>query len=467
MRRRMFTALLTLIALIGSSLLASSAAQAAPPNSRVMAYLNQISGTKTMSGQYNRQPNAQPAMWTNQAHTITGQWPAIWGSDFQFESAEIANRQTMINEAISQWNNGSLVTLSWHVCPPTMPEPCDYYTGVQSHLSDTQWSQLVTSGTSLNNAWKARLDTIVPYLNQLKNAGVEVLWRPLHEINENVFWWGNRQGSNGSSRLFQITKDYLDSKGLSNLIYVWNVDLWADPNTYGNYYPGSNYVDVLSLDWYQDNAGNRFPTQAAYNAMVSLAGSKPIALGEVGKVPTPTQLATQPRWTYWLVWAEYLTDQNWNTNANTQTTYFDYRTVNRAGLSLPSSSNSNLAYGRPAVASSTESSSYPASAAFDENNSTRWASQWNPSEWIYVDLGSTRTVNSVQLVWEGAYATKYQIQTSNDGSVWTTVFTDTAGAGGTKDIGLGTVNARYVKMYAWERATAYGYSLYEFKVFGP
>lgn len=48
MRRRMFTALVTLIALIGSSLLASGAAQAAPPNSRVMAYLNQISGTKTM-----------------------------------------------------------------------------------------------------------------------------------------------------------------------------------------------------------------------------------------------------------------------------------------------------------------------------------------------------------------------------------------------------------------------------------
>lgn len=466
MRRRILTATIALLAVIGASLAATAPATAAPPNSRVMSYLNQISGTKTLSGQYNRQPNAQPAMWTNQANTITGQWPAVWGSDFQFESAEIANRQTMINEAINQWNSGSLVTLSWHVCPPTMPEPCDYYSGVQSDLTNTQWTQLITNGSSLNNAWKARLDTVVPYLTQLKNAGVEVLWRPLHEINENIFWWGNRQGSSGSSRLYQITKEYLDSKGLTNLIYVWNVDLWTDPSTYPSYYPGSSYVDVLSLDWYQDSAGNKFPTQAAYNAMVALAGSKPIALGEVGKVPTPAQLASQPRWTYWLVWAEYLTNQSWNTNSSIQTTYFDYRTVNRAGLTLPSGLSSNLAQGRTVYASSTESASYPASAAFDNNNGTRWASQWTSSEWIYVDLGSTRTVNSVQLAWEGAYAKQYQIQTSTDGVTWTTRFTDGAGTGGTKDIGLGSVSARYVKMYAWERATTYGYSLYEFKVFG-
>lgn len=465
--RRTLIGILIVAGMLLAGLTPTTAASAAPPNSRVMAYLNQISGSKTLSGQYNRQPNAQPALWTNQANTITGQWPAVWGSDFQFESAEIANRQTMINEAINQWNSGSLVTLSWHVCPPTMPEPCDYYSGVQSDLSNAQWTELITNGTTLNNAWKSRLDKIVPYLQQLKNAGVEVLWRPLHEINEQVFWWGNRQGANGSSRLFQITKDYLDSKGLTNLIYVWNVDLWTDPSTYPNYYPGANYVDVLSLDWYQDSAGNKFPTTAAYNAMVSLANGKPIALGEVGKVPTPAQLASQPRWAYWLVWAEYLTDQSWNTNSSIQATYFDYRTVNRAGLALPASSNSNLAQGKPVYASSTESASYPASAAVDNNNSTRWASAWTDSEWIYADLGSTRTINSVQLAWEAGYATQYQIQTSNNGSTWTTVYTDTAGGGGTKTIDLGSISARYVKMYAWQRATPYGYSLYEFKVFGP
>lgn len=76
-------------------------------------------------------------------------------------------------------------------------------------------------------------------------------------------------------------------------------------------------------------------------------------------------------------------------------------------------------------------------------------------------------MNSVQLAWEGAYAKQYQIQTSTDGTSWTTALTDTAGVGGTKYIGLGSVSARYVKMYAWDRATAYGYSLYEFKVIGP
>lgn len=453
------------VAIVALAVLAITPAQAAPANSRVMSYLNSISGSKVLSGQYNRQPLSDPAKWTNQAHTITGQWPGVYGSDFEFEASEIAARQTMVNEAIAEWNAGSLVTLSWHVCPPTMAEPCDYTTGVQSKLTDAQWSQLITSGSSLNNAWKSRLDTIVPYLNQLKNAGVEVLWRPLHEMNENVFWWGNRPGTSGSAKLYQITKDYLDSKGLTNLIYVWNLDNWADPSTFASYYPGSNYVDVASLDWYQDSSGNRFPTTAAYNSLLSVAGGKPIALAEVGKVPTPAQLASQPKWAYWLVWAEYLTDQNWNNNTAIQTTYFDYRTVNRSGIALPAT-NTNLAQGKPAYASSTESSSYPASNATDGNTSTRWSSAYADPQWLYVDLGSNRTVNSVQLWWESAYASKYQIQTSTDGNTWTTVFTDESGTGGTKDIGLGSVTARYVKVYGYQRATTYGYSLWEMKVFG-
>jgi hypothetical protein len=36
--------------------------------------------------------------------------------------------------------------------------------GVKSYLNDTQWNELITNGTQLNNNWKARLDIIAGYL---------------------------------------------------------------------------------------------------------------------------------------------------------------------------------------------------------------------------------------------------------------------------------------------------------------
>ncbi len=55
----------------------------------------------------------------------------------------------------------------------------------------------------------------------------------------------------------------------------------------------------------------------------------------------------------------------------------------------------------------------------DGNYSTRWASDWSDPQWVQVDLGSAQTFNHVLLAWEDAYATSYQIQTSNDGTTWT------------------------------------------------
>ena len=45
---------------------------------------------------------------------------------------------------------------------------------------------------------------------------------------------------------------------------------------------------------------------------------------------------------------------------------------------------------------------------------------WTDNEWIQVDLGSQKAFTTVQLVWEAAFAKGYKIQTSNDGTTWTT-----------------------------------------------
>lgn len=123
----------------------------------------------------------------------------------------------------------------------------------------------------------------------------------------------------------------------------------------------------------------------------------------------------------------------------------------------------NIALNKPATASS---SSAAPSLSFDGNLSTRWGSSYTDAEWIYVDLGSSVYVDAVKLYWETAYGKSYQIQVSNDGTNWTNVYTTTTGDGGTDDISFTPTLARYVKMNGTLRGSVYGYSLWEFEVYG-
>jgi hypothetical protein len=123
-----------------------------------------------------------------------------------------------------------------------------------------------------------------------------------------------------------------------------------------------------------------------------------------------------------------------------------------------------LSTGKPALSSSVEPG-YPAVLAVDGDPATRWSSAFTDPQWLQVDLGSTQALGRVELNWEVAYGKTYQIQTSTDGTTWTPVATATARTGGNETL-LVTGTARYVRMYGTERGTEWGYSLYEFKVYG-
>jgi hypothetical protein len=188
------------------------------------------------------------------------------------------------------------------------------------HLTDAQWSDLVTDGGMLNGVWKSRLDAVAPYFQQLQAAGMAALFRPQHEMNQGVFWWGGRPGQGGTSALFQVTHDYLlDHWGLDNIVWVWGMQgIWdSSTNSYDfdQYNPGDSYWDVMSLDFY-DGTGY---TDQKYQAMLAEAGNKPIAIGEREVLPTPDELTAQPRWVYFMGWAE-LIQQN-DSNAQITATY--------------------------------------------------------------------------------------------------------------------------------------------------
>jgi hypothetical protein len=125
----------------------------------------------------------------------------------------------------------------------------------------------------------------------------------------------------------------------------------------------------------------------------------------------------------------------------------------------------NIAQGKPATASSTENSGYSAARGNDGSNTTRWSSSFSNNQWWRVDLGSAQMVGKVSINWEAAYASQYQIQTSNDASTWTTQATVNITGAGVKTTTFTPVSARYVRILGVTRGTAWGISFWEAQVF--
>ncbi|MFI8324354.1 glycosyl hydrolase family 8 [Streptomyces sp. NPDC085529] len=128
--------------------------------------------------------------------------------------------------------------------------------------------------------------------------------------------------------------------------------------------------------------------------------------------------------------------------------------------------DSLVSAGKPATSSSVEGSGFGPALAVDGSTTTRWASlEGVDPQWIRIDLGANHTLSRVKLDWEAAYAKTYRIQTSADGSTWTDVYTTTTGDGAVDDLAV-SGSGRYVRMYGTGRGTPYGYSLWEFQVYG-
>ncbi|GGK95604.1 hypothetical protein GCM10012284_32210 [Mangrovihabitans endophyticus] len=125
-----------------------------------------------------------------------------------------------------------------------------------------------------------------------------------------------------------------------------------------------------------------------------------------------------------------------------------------------------LSQGKPATASSTEApNAYRAEEAVDGNPGTRWSSTFSDPQWLQVDLGSSSSITRVELNWETAAAKAFQIQVSDNASNWNTIYSTTTSTGGDQSLNVNGTG-RYVRMYGTQRTTGYGYSLWEFKVFG-
>lgn len=136
------------------------------------------------------------------------------------------------------------------------------------------------------------------------------------------------------------------------------------------------------------------------------------------------------------------------------------------GAAAQCDSTIDLALGRTAVASSLQDPVYPASNAVDgDTTGSRWASAFQDSQYIYIDLGNVYDLCQIKLYWEAAYATDFNIDVSSDAVSWTTIDSVRGNTSLQNSFSVG-VNARYVRMFGIHRATGFGFSLYEILVFG-
>jgi mannan endo-1,4-beta-mannosidase len=276
---------------------------ASPEAVKLLQYIYSISGNHTLTGQHGV-PLLRTARLV-EAQRAGGHFPALFGMDFGFDSPGtwdgINFRQKIVDDAIEKYHEGYIVVLMWHAVRPIEQEPVKFSTSIEGKLTDQQWHDLVTPGTEINERWKSQVDVIAWYLTQLRDAHVPVLWRPYHEMNGGWFWWGKKPGPDGYKKLYRMLFNRLvNFHKLNNLIWIYGAnEVTPGVDPYGTYYPGDDVVDILATDIYHSGFAKE-----QYDQLLALAKDKPIALAEVGAVPSPEILKEQPRWTWFMYWGD-------------------------------------------------------------------------------------------------------------------------------------------------------------------
>jgi mannan endo-1,4-beta-mannosidase len=281
---------------------------ASPEAIKLLNYLYSLQGKQTLAGQHNYNQNLSQYMDT--VKSITDKYPAVWGTDFILNGITDPGPE-IVKEAIRRYHEGYIVTLMWHAGRPVDEPPFGWKESIQAELDDNQWKELTTPGTPLQLKWEKQVDKIAFFLKQLQDANVPVLWRPYHEMNGVWFWWGDKKGPEGYQKLWKMMFDrFTNVHKLNNLLWVWNANAPRDipfdqAYSYKEYYPGADYVDVLATDVYNSDYEDR-----DYNELLDLANGKLIALGECGELPKPEILQVQPKYTWFMVWANWIQIDN-------------------------------------------------------------------------------------------------------------------------------------------------------------
>lgn len=216
------------------------------------------------------------------SHEVTGAYPAVLGSDFHYYLDKSDTEKGYHTDAVKwAYQQGLVVTFDWHISARnTSSYTCD---GSPVNLA----KNIATGNTNGDRDWYlAELDKVVDIINNdlvVNGENIPIVFRPLHEMNGNWFWWGaNCSGFTPAEykALFQLTVNYIKERTTS-VLFCWSPNSPVNSTVITNYYPGDEYVDVLGLDMYEITAS---PFRQYIAAIVDYAQShgKIAVLSETG-----------------------------------------------------------------------------------------------------------------------------------------------------------------------------------------
>ena len=263
---------------------------------QLLNYLYKIQGKHVLSGQHNAPHELRIS--TDTIVSYVGEATAIWGSDFINVRKE-ADWKVTIDEALQAHQSGAIITLMYHQGRP-YPDSIGFF---RDKINDEDWEELITPGTAIHQTWQKDIDKLAAHLKVLQENNVPVLWRPYHEMNGPWFWWGRKLGENGYPQLWQMLYQRLtEYHQLNNLIWVWNANAPKKDSlfAYHFYFPGIEHVDVLAADIYLGDY-----KQSHHDQLLEMADGKPIAMGEIGKVPSPEIFDQQDEWVWFMIWHKF------------------------------------------------------------------------------------------------------------------------------------------------------------------
>ena len=257
-------------------------------------YLCESYGKQVLLGQHD---TIGTSAETDMIYKTTGKYPAIRFGDLMLATEKDSiTTDTEMNIAMGWASKDGIVGYMWHWAAPD--DKREYY----ADQTDFDIKKAVTKENiaelSLEDIKKLQkdgkvskecvavvqdIDTVSEKLSTLRDEGIAVLWRPLHEASNGDFWWGNDKEAYKWLWKLMYERQTKYHK-LNNLIWVWSAQN-------ADWYVGDKYCDVLSCDVYDD--GNK---DAQVNIMLflqSISKNKPIAMSECGSFPDIQSIADE------------------------------------------------------------------------------------------------------------------------------------------------------------------------------
>ncbi len=246
-------------------------------------------------------------------HDVTGKYPAMLGLDMMdycpSRTARGASSQA-VERAIEFHEAGGIVTFCWHwnapdkyLLPDVEGENPKWWGGFYSYNSNFDLAAVMNGKDAEGKALlDADIAEIAKQLHRLEDAGVPVLWRPLHEASGGWFWWGAAGKDAYKTMWIYLYEQLTNTYGCNNLIWVWNGQA-------ADWYPGDAYVDIIGEDIYTEKQQYGAHAGKFMELLDYSDTNKIIALTENGVVfDVDKMLLSNARWAWFNTWGgEFVT----------------------------------------------------------------------------------------------------------------------------------------------------------------